>query len=146
MGRNCAIAFVIATLLTAACRQPHSYEQFVTMASSQGGIYEFQLDLSDSLSVYDIWLYNRVESPLGRRVAQKRIPLSVVWTAPDSTCFVENVYMLAGGRRGERELYRSGIIPNVLGRYLLQIRPSEVPQGFDGIGIICVREPLDGGH
>lgn len=139
------VALLLLPLLSVACRRPESTEQFITIDKSIGGIYSFDLDLCDSLCTYDIWFYNRVEPALGGIGTQAAIPIAVKWQLIDSEeelSYTETVYHKQGGRRGGRELYRSSVIPAKSGRYSLELRPLEVPQGFNGIGVICKRKPL----
>lgn len=140
-----SLPLILLLLLPVSCHRPASKEQFVTIDKSVGGIYGFTLDLSDTLCAYDIWFYNRVEPALGGVESVQAIPLAVKWQLLDcqeELSYTETVYHCPGGRRGRKELYRSGVIPVRPGKYSLQLRPLEVPPGFDGLGVICKREPL----
>lgn len=130
------MAAVTVLVSAISCTRPRSYEKFVTISRSQGGLYEFCLDLSDSLASYDIYFYTRA---LGSGPDTLCLPLMVAWQAPDSTVFEEAVYMRPGGSKGNCELYRSAVVMNPPGEWKLSIRPVEVPKGFCGMGVICKR-------
>lgn len=130
------IAALALSAAAAACSRPVSYEKFITVASSEGGLYEFDLDLSDTLATYDIWFYTRTQ---GHEPDTLCLPILVAWQAPDSTIFEEQVFMRPCDSRGAKELYRSGVAMDTPGNWKLSLRPVEVPMGFCGMGVICYR-------
>lgn len=127
-------------VLLASCSQPSSYESFVTIDKSRGGVYSFDLDMSDSLATYDIWLFNRVIAPCGHNEVLEDIPVEILWEGADSTSYAESVYMKSGGSKGNKQLYRSGVMLAKPGMVKLQIRPQRVPEGFSGVGVVCERK------
>ena len=132
------LATVLLALSAAACSRPGSYERFVTIAQSSGGVYEFELDLSDTTSTYDISFYTRTLG--GGQTVAPSLPLMVAWESPEGVLALEEkVFMRAGGDRGRVEPYRSGVAMAEPGIWKISIRPAEVPEGFSGMGIICKR-------
>lgn len=65
-----------------SCVKPSVQDIFIKSADAAEGVYLFDFDLSDSLSVYDIYLYSRTD--VAPR-AFKRVPsinMTVEWFAP----------------------------------------------------------------
>lgn len=126
------VAAVAMLLLVAACTRPDSFEKFVRVDQAPAGLFSFPVDLSDSLSTYDISFYT-ADYP-GRDTTG--LELQVVWVGPSGQSASETVYMDVG--KG-RELYRSGVSMAEPGEWRLDLRVRDVPEGFRGIGIICKR-------
>ena len=71
---------VTLLLLLSACR-PASYEQFVRADQAPGGVYEFRLDMGDSLATYDLSLYTRVDAGLLKADEPARsLGLEICWS------------------------------------------------------------------
>lgn len=126
------LAAGIAAFCAYGCSRPLSSETFVRSDRSLDGVYIFELDLPDSLAFYDIWFYSRtVNEPLAS------LPLNVQWLAPSGKRFSERVYMKLVDADGEKELYRSGVVPSETGKWQLSVRPLGVDENFCGLGVIC---------
>ena len=128
-------AFLAAALLAAAlvsCSRPLSQEKFVTTDKAQGGVYEFELDLSDSLVLRDLSIFARCARP-----DTLSVPLLVLWQSPSGVEFEETVYMKPLVDGFSREMYRRAFSIREHGIWHLYIRPLAVPRSFLGIGIIC---------
>lgn len=126
------IVLAAAILLLASCACPESVEKFVRVDQAPSGLFSFQVDLSDSLSTYDIYFYT-ADYPHRDSTG---LAIQVVWVGPSGQSASESVYMDVG--KG-RELYRSGISMAEPGEWKLDLRVRDVPEGFRGIGIICKR-------
>lgn len=125
----------------ASCR-PASYEQFLRCDQAEGGEYVFMLDMSDTLSDYDVSFYSRIDAPVMESAKPaSQMALSVSWFAPQGTApsLSETVYLPYGGAAGSVRLYRSGVRVEPLGEWRVSVRPQDAPEGLRGIGIICKR-------
>lgn len=122
---------LIVSVLAFGCVRPNESEFFVRKDHAQAGVYDFYLDLSDSLSTYDFWLVARA----GRK-PMANLRLDVCWTAPDGETFIETVYMPNVDYKGVKELYRKDIVPSVYGRWHLFVIPYGTDDDFCGIGLV----------
>lgn len=133
MARNRAAVIVLAVLLAlTGCRRPLSTELFVRADRAESGVYMFDIELEDSLSAYDFWFYGRTS---GGSISS--LPLNVQWLSPSGRRFSETVYMKSVDADGERELYRSGVVPAEGGLWRISVRPIGAGGNFCGLGIIC---------
>lgn len=131
-----------AVAALAACSEPASFEEFVRADMAENGVYEFVLDLSDSLSTYDISLFTKVDAPvMGRIRSSSSIGLEVAWKEAGaiSPALSETVYLPYGDKGVSASLYRSGVKPSSPGSWSVLVRPVDPPAGLRGIGIICKR-------
>lgn len=124
----------ISCLLLAACARPAQTENFIRSDRAEDGVYSFLVDMTDSLATYDFWFYSRLAA--GRK---SNLELRVSWTAPSGRSLYETVYMGALDSRGERELYRSGIVPAEYGDWRVNVRPIDPGKDFLGLGLIYKR-------
>ena len=134
--RRCLLTVLLTLCCVASCRRPEAMEQFLRVDQSQNGIYPFSLDMSDSLARYTVSFYTAID---GKRQTVA-VPLQVIWVSPSGKNYSETVYMKAGVRSGDREVYRSGIVPNEYGEWTLAIASLHDVKGFRGIGVILERE------
>lgn len=139
MARNKFPAIFVALLagmLSAGCSRPLSTETFVRRDNAANGVYVYEIELTDTLSTYDIWFYGRTLSGV-----LQSLPLNVQWLAPSGKRFSETVYMKRIDTDGEKELYRSGVVPSEPGKWQLSVRPVGVDDDFCGLGMICRENP-----
>jgi len=135
MPRRIALA-IFALLCVLSCQRPDTTEQFLREDQSQFGIYTFDEYMSDSLSNYTVSFYTAVDG----KKAQICVPLQVAWISPGGKTFSETVYMTAGSSSGDREVYRSGLVPYEFGHWTLGIASLHDIEGFRGIGVIVERK------
>ncbi|MBQ9477772.1 MAG: hypothetical protein IJU63_08335 [Bacteroidales bacterium] len=129
-----------ALLLAAACSRPDTWEQFIRTADAPGGVYAFEMDLSDSTALYDFTFYLRNDkTSLWTRAEDCSVPLDIVWTAPSGESWSERVYLRSGDERGRVEPYRRDCMMAESGTWTLQVTPRDTDRGFRGLGIICHR-------
>jgi len=146
---------LLPLLLLLACNPPRSYEEFIPAEHSGGlafddNVYRFDLDLSDSTAVYDVYFYTRVENTGLTQVRSDhgQLGLEINWLSPltavsDSSftagqsVLSETVYMPLGDDRGSKTLYRSGVSPGLYGLWTLEVKTLDAPKGLRGLGIIC---------
>lgn len=134
-----ALVFISFLSLLAGCVRPLSYEQFVRSDQATDGVYSFDVDMSDSLSSYTVSFYSKVD-----RKKPVDVPLQVLWTSPSGKEYSESVYMKMGQRKGDREVYRSSLVPNEFGDWTICVTSLNDLKGFRGIGIIVQTIPGDG--
>ena len=131
-GSSLRTIALLALLAAAGCSRPLSTEIFVRSDRASEGVYVFDLTLRDSLAEYDFWFYSRT---LGKTLTS--LPLEVLWLSPSGERFSETVYMKKVDADGEKELYRSGVVPAESGEWRICVRPHDVDESFCGLGIIC---------
>lgn len=119
-----SIILLASALFLLSCVRPSAESYFVKAERAHEGVYSFSLDLSDSLSVNDIYFYSSVKCP--------GMGLTVLWTGPDGRYFSETVYMTGDS---EMELYRKDVSMKTPGIWKLDVRVSDEPDGFTGLGI-----------
>ena len=134
------LVFLLPVLTVIGCHKPAVCEQFIRADEAVDGLYEFALDMSDTLATYDLSFYTAaLDAPLS---------LTVDWSCDYS----ETVWLPAGKVEA---LYRSGIRPDgqpgtgaayPYGRkkeaaapVILRVRVNNAPEDFRGLGIICKR-------
>lgn len=122
--------FISALLLALACScvRPASSEAFVLSQDAEGGVYSYLLDLSDSLSVFDISFYTAEKCP--------GLELDVLWTGPSEESFAETVFLDGASLRYP---YRTGVSMNSPGEWRLDVRVPGAPEKFRGLGLVCER-------
>ena len=158
MGRfSQAWMLLLAVLMAAAwsCVRPDSVEQYVGAEQREpNGLYNYTIDMSDTLATYDITLYSRIDAGKQRMAATRDFPLTVTWTAPSGRRYRETVYFgIHEGSEGSnfysnqyRKPYRTGLVPVEAGIWELAVQVNsgnEVP-GFRGLGVICKKNLRDG--
>ena len=126
--------FLFLSVLTAlhSCDAADSVEYFVPSRDAQDGIYAFNLEMTDSLTAYDVSFYTRVDADKSDWLC-----LDVLWRSPSGKTFSETVYMKSGGSRGAMEPYRRGLQPVEQGSWKLEIKPVDPPRGLRGMGVVC---------
>jgi len=133
MNRRTALALAaLSMLLAGGCSRPDITEQFIKAKDALDGRYSFDLVL-DSLEVYDISFFTRIDSPI-RTYDAAPMRLDVVWISPSRESAGETVYMDSAM---QCEKYRSGISPGETGKWRIEVNVPEQPDGFRGLGIIC---------
>ena len=119
---------ILAVLLAASSCGSEVESSFVRSADAPRGIYSLSVDLSDSLSSYDLSLYTRIEEP---------VTLEVSWVSPSlEVPLTDTVVVCPDRRKGVEVLYRSGVCPSEKGVWTLRIRPLPEPEGFSGVGVV----------
>lgn len=137
--RRASLLAVVLPLLF-SCAPPSSTEEFIKVSEARNGIYSFKLDLSDSLSVYDLSFYTRVDrNSLEMKGENPRIRLVATWISPSGKTFTETVYMPAGDAEGIIRKYRTGVQPKEFGEWTLNVKAFSQEKGFRGLGLICDR-------
>lgn len=135
MGRISSFLAVAAiALLSAACSGAGQTSRFIRSDKAPEGVYVFELPLEDSLASYDFWFYSRVEE-----TPMSNLRLDVQWLSPSGRSLSETVYMRSVGLEGDREKYRSGMVPADAGLWRLSVRPVGAGDDFCGLGLVYVK-------
>lgn len=120
---------VLVVLSAVSCVRPQSDEMF---AVSDGTLpYEYVLDMSDSLCLYDLTFFTRLEGH--KKVSG--FPMKVYLTSPSGVTYSENVFYDAS--RGLKVPYRTSLSPVEYGLWKMEVKASA--PGLKGLGLICSR-------
>ena len=132
MRHSLPLVLGLALLLlgAAACSRPSSVEQYVYDDGT--GQFDFTVDLSDSLCVYDLSFYTRLES----RLAPPGFPVRIYWTSPSGESFAESLFYDASN--GLIVPYRADLQPLEFGVWQLSVRARA--EGLVGMGLICTKK------
>lgn len=134
------LVMTVAAAAAAGCAQPSSVELFVPASRAVDGVYSFGVDMSDSLAVYDLAFFTRVDRPGARRsLTRPAIRLDLEWVSPGGEKSGETVYMPSGDEKGVLQSYRRGVRPSEAGVWTLNAEVVQPEDGFRGLGIICKR-------
>lgn len=142
-----ALAFVLPS-----CIRPSSVEDFrkITQRDTLGR-YAFTVDMSDSLSSYDISFCTRVDGKRKTLRFMGDIQVNALWESPTGRLYSETVYIpkdsYVEATAFSREFlssYRSGLVPKEHGVWKLFLSlPTDTQSGVLGMGIICRKEELE---
>lgn len=139
-GRRRIRLLAVVLPLLFACAPPSSTEEFIKVRDARNGIYSFKVDMSDSLAVYDLSFYTRVDrNSLTSSGEAPRIRLVATWISPSGETFSETVYLPSGDAEGMVRKYRSGVQPKEPGVWTLNVKAYSQEKGFRGLGLICDR-------
>lgn len=131
-------------MAVASCRKPSAMEFFVLNEDrGEDGLYRYEMDFSDSLATYDVYIYSRIDELGSTLLEREDIPMAAYWTAPDGEVYKDTFYFpVREAKRGffsseYKMLYREGITPIQRGKWSLHI---DVAQGeqmptLRGLGI-----------
>ena len=130
MASACAVAALL--FCAASCRRPVSDETFIRADGS--GRYEFVMDMADSLCIYDLSFYTRVESDVDV------VPMIVTWYSPEGKVFTEKIQFPVA--QSPVAPYRQDCDPSPRGSWRLMVK-ADAP-GMRGLGLVLRRKPLPG--
>ena len=130
MRRRAILALGSFLLLLGACSQPQSVEQFVFDDGS--GRYDFDVRMDDSLCVYDLSFYTRLES----RHSPPGFPVRVYLTSPSGVTYGESLFYDASASLVVP--YRLDLQPVEYGLWHLSLYARA--EGLRGMGLICTRK------
>ena len=129
-------------LLAVACREPFSVEQFIPAP----GPYTFQVDMTDTTSLYDFTFYTRLDGNPAELQAARELPLRITWTSPSHSAYTENVYMPLEGRselfsRQVYQPYRTGVSPVEAGIWTMTVAIpySDGREVIRGLGLVVTQ-------
>ena len=126
------IGLLMVLAAACACSQPSSREYFVR--SDGSGEYSFELEMSDTLALYDISFYTRLDERQADTLAG--FPMAIVWRSPSGRFFSESVWYPA-----DKVLvpYRSGFRPPETGLWGLSVTLPDPHRRMRGLGVVCAK-------
>ncbi len=141
------VVLVVAVLIAAAsCSHRGEYSEFrrITQRDSLGR-YAFTLDLSDSLSSYDISFYTRLDSKRAVFRNMDDISVEVTLQSPSGLLYQETVYIPKMSSTSSTAFskqyfmpYRTDAVPVLYGSWKMFLYvPSDMQTGLLGMGV-CV--------
>lgn len=140
------LAAVLSVFLSFSCNRPLQTEEFRKISHKDSlGRYTFILDLSDSLSTFDVDFYTRIDCSRAAFRVMDDIAVEVGWFSPDGKAYKETVYIpkSSSTRSGawSREYlspYRKNLDPYVHGMWQLSLTvPDDTRTGMRGMGVVC---------
>lgn len=132
MARKLLSALPLLLTMLCSCSRPMSVESFVKADGS--GVYDFVVDMTDTLHAYDLSFYTRVEG----KTAPAGFPMKIYLTSPSGQTYVENVYFNCSEHVVAP--YRTGLVPVEAGEWKMSV--SVVAQGLCGMGLICAKTDI----
>lgn len=139
-------AYLLALLAAMSCARPSMVEEYRLVDERDStGRFSYDLDLSDSASVYDLLFYTRFDCPSKTFSALEDLQVNVEIVSPSGTVYGETVYIPVSGFKSDKRgtydskvEYRRGLVPVECGIWEMKLA---VPQtkGLRGIGVINVK-------
>lgn len=142
MGRG-PFQYLMFILLAVSCSAPSQMEDFRPVDERDSlGRFVYSIDMSDSLSVYDILFYTRVDCPDKLFAELQNIKVDVGLLSPSGISYEETVYIpitsFTSDRKGTYDCqveYRKGLVPVEWGTWRMYIVLPEL-KGMHGMGVI----------
>ena len=89
-----ALPYIVAMVMVAACSEPAQMEYFCSSDDRDSlGRFCYSLDMSDSLSTYDIAFYTRIDCSPKDFDALNDVRVDVELVSPAGLSYVETVYL-----------------------------------------------------
>lgn len=153
-SRSLTVLVLVAVALMSACEHPSSYEEFVKLRGrDESGLYHFDLDMSDSLSLYDVTFYSMIDCNSVKMTSFRDFPMEITWLSPDGARkYHEKVYFPIHDETEASSFYskqyvipyRTGLVPVRFGVWHVSVKveaDDHIP-GFRGLGVICEKKSL----
>lgn len=139
----------MAVVGLASCSLPYISNEFKTPSQRDSlGRYTYVLDMSDTLSSFDISLYTRIDCGVLTFDALQDIPILVSLQSPSGESFSEYAYIPRSAfdaqRKGSYDAivdYRLDCIPIEYGSWQMFLATPKV-SGHRGVGVILRSKPL----
>ncbi|MBO8485585.1 MAG: hypothetical protein IAB78_04070 [Bacteroidetes bacterium] len=133
------------------CSEPASSGTFIKSCDTETpGLYPFTIDMTDSLCLYDMTLYTRIDATEKRFARMPSgIPLDIRLTSPGGKRYAETVYipkegfsMMTSFSREYEMPYRKNIRPEEYGIWKMEIEIQDEKDfpGLRGMGIKVTRK------
>lgn len=123
-----------------SCHVPPSEERFIRADQITDSMYVFPVKMEDGTVDYSISFYTVIDNK-----GVSSLPLAIRLVSPSGKVYTETVSMPVGNRKGDRQLYRSGLEPYEYGVWGLKIKVLKDIPGFRGIGVICEHKNKEDG-
>lgn len=142
-----ALPYIVALVMVAACSEPAQMEYFCSSDDRDSlGRFCYSLDMSDSLSTYDIAFYTRIDCSPKDFDALDDVRVDVELVSPAGLSYVETVYLPVASFSSRKRCtydsiadYRTGLTPVEWGVWQMYLSLPEI-QGLRGIGVINRKE------
>jgi len=149
MGRIRAFLYLLCVLsFSGSCCEPSSREFFVkSSAKDAGGRYSFNLDMRDSLSMYSVNFFTRIDN--GALECIPNLAVDVLLVSPSGKEYAERVYLPKeayisdGNFANDCDIpYRTGFRPVEHGvwKMFLTVPDENSVYGFRGMGICLSKD------
>lgn len=138
-----ALPYIVALVMVAACSEPAQMEYFCSSDDRDSlGRFCYSLDMSDSLSTYDIAFYTRIDCSPKDFDALNDLRVDVELVSPAGLSYVETVYLPVASFSSRKRStydsiadYRTGLTPVEWGVWQMYLSLPEI-QGLRGMGVI----------
>lgn len=138
-----ALPYIVAMVMVAACSEPAQMEYFCSSDDRDSlGRFCYSLDMSDSLSTYDIAFYTRIDCSPKDFDALDDVRVDVELVSPAGLSYVETVYLPVASFSSRKRCtydsiadYRKGLTPVEWGVWQMYLSLPEI-QGLRGMGVI----------
>lgn len=138
-----ALPYIVALVMVAACSEPAQMESFCSSDDRDSlGRFCYSLDMSDSLSTYDIAFYTRIDCSPKDFDALNDVRVDVELVSPAGLSYVETVYLPVESFSSRKRCtydsvvdYRKGLTPVGWGVWQMYLSLPEI-QGLRGMGVI----------
>lgn len=138
-----ALPYIVALVMVAACSEPAQMEYFCSSDDRDSlGRFCYSLDMSDSLSTYDIAFYTRIDCSPKDFDALNDVRVDVELVSPAGLSYVETVYLPVESFSSRKICtydsvvdYRKGLTPVEWGVWQMYLSLPEI-QGLRGMGVI----------
>lgn len=138
-----ALPYIVAMVMVAACSEPAQMEYFCSSDDRDSlGRFCYSLDMSDSLSTYDIAFYTRIDCSPKDFDALNDVRVDVELVSPAGLSYVETVYLPVASFSSRKRCtydsiadYRTGLTPVEWGVWQMYLSLPEI-QGLRGMGVI----------
>ena len=138
-----ALPYIVALVMVAACSEPAQMEYFCSSDDRDSlGRFCYSLDMSDSLSTYDISFYTRIDCSPKDFDALNDVRVDVELVSPAGLSYVETVYLPVESFSSRKRCtydsiadYRKGLTPVEWGVWQMYLSLPEI-QGLRGMGVI----------
>lgn len=135
--RRILCVFLAVSSLVLSCTRPDTYEKFVPAPGTEDNIYLFDIDLSDSTSLYDVSFYTKVDTPVVKPKRLESFKMHIFWVSPSDIRLEETVYYPSWETIVP---YRTGIKVSEAGEWRLAIQITDPPKSLRGLGVIVKRK------
>jgi len=141
--------FIVILSCMLSCTEPISSDSFQKNFDRDAmGWFSFIVDMSDSLSTYDLSFYTLAEGQLTEVKNLPDIPLEIRMYSPTGECYEETVSIPASSflkkgsfRKYCKTGYRKDCIPAVNGVWNVKVNiPLTTFPSIRGLGLICTRD------
>ena len=139
----------VFVMTVVSCSEPSVYGNFVKIADADSsGRYRFTLEMTDSLSRYDIYFYTRIDAvDRDAESVEEDIPVNVMLVSPSGVRYTEKVYIRRETNTTDSRYYgdydvlwRKDSVPVTFGSWLLYLSTDSNIPGFRGFGIRVMKK------